>query len=240
MSEVALVIIAKAPAPGRSKTRLCPPCTPAQAARLAEAALRDTLAAVAATPARRRIIALDGEPGRWLRPGFEVHPQRGEGLAERLANALGAAGGPSLVVGMDTPQLGPALLSSAASRLAGPEVDAILGPAIDGGYWAIGFRRPDPAAFDGVPMSTADTCAAQRRRLDALGLRTATLPPLRDVDTIADAKAVARACPATAFAAAFADVSRGRVPPPGGRGRSRRRSAVPGPTRPGPRIAPAG
>jgi rSAM/selenodomain-associated transferase 1 len=200
---VALVVIAKAPEPGRSKTRLSPPCTPEQAAALAEASLRDTIATVAAAPARRRIVALDGEPDGWLPPGFEVHPQRGGGLGERLGAALVAAGGPALVVGMDTPQLSVPLLCEAARRLAEPGVDAVLGPALDGGYWTIGLRRPDPRVFSGVPMSRVDTCAVQRRRLDSLGLRTDLLPPLRDVDTIDDAAAVARICPGSEFAAAF-------------------------------------
>jgi rSAM/selenodomain-associated transferase 1 len=203
MAQAAIVVIAKAPAPGRSKTRLCPPCTPKQAAELAAAALGDTLAAVAATPARRRIVALDGDPDGWLPPGFELHPQRGSGLGERLGDALVAAGGPALVVGMDTPQLSPALLGLAAARLGEPGVDAVLGPAFDGGYWTIGLRRPDPAVFDGVPMSSADTGAVQRSRLAQLGLRTAELPVLRDVDTMEDAVAVARERPSTRFAAAL-------------------------------------
>ncbi len=200
---VALVVIAKAPAPGRSKTRLCPPCTPSEAAALAEAALADTLAAVAACPARRRLLALDGEPGVWLPPGFALLEQRGEGLGERLAHALAAAGGPAVVVGMDTPQLTPALLARVASTLVREDVDAVLGPALDGGYWTIGLKRPDAAVFAGVPMSEADTCQAQRRRLDELGLRWAELAPLRDVDTFADARLVARAAPLTRFAAAM-------------------------------------
>ena len=200
---VALVVIAKAPAAGRSKTRLCPPCTPMQAAMLADAALRDTIATVAATPARRRIVALDGAADGLVPGGFEVHPQRGGGLGARLGHALPAAGGPVVVVGMDTPQLSPALLRDAAERLIEPGVDAVLGPALDGGYWTIGLRRPDPAVFRGVPMSSPDTCEAQRGRLESLGLRTAILPPLRDVDTIEDAAAVAGAAPDTEFAAAF-------------------------------------
>jgi uncharacterized protein len=198
MSDVALVVIAKAPVPGRAKTRLCPPLTPAGAAALAAAALADTLRAVAATPARRRILALDGA---WEAPGFEVIPQAGGGLGERLGDALVAAGGPSLVVGMDTPQLTPALLAGAAARLTEPGVDAVLGPAPDGGYWTIGLEAPDRLVFRGVPMSSPRTCAAQRHRLEQLGLTTAWLPPLRDVDTIEDARAVARDCPDSLFAA---------------------------------------
>ena len=200
MSTVALVVIAKAPAPGRSKTRLCPPCSPDQAAELASAALADTLAAVAATPARRRLLALDGELDGHAPPGVEVISQVGDGLGERLGHALLAAGGPALVVGMDTPQLTPYLLTQAAARLARPGVDAVVGPAFDGGYWTIGMRSPDSAAFEGVPMSSSETGAAQVRRLRALGLRVAALAPQRDVDTIADARAVARAFPGTVFA----------------------------------------
>jgi len=124
----------------------------------------------------------------------------GDGLGARLAHALGAAGGPALVVGMDTPQVTPLDLSLAAARLARPSADAVLGPAPDGGYWAIGLRAPDPTAFDGVPMSSADTGAAQLRRLRALDLRVAGLPVRRDVDTIADARSVAWDFPHTAFA----------------------------------------
>jgi uncharacterized protein len=202
---VALVVIAKAPVPGHAKTRLSPPCTPEEAAELAAAALRDTLAAVAATPARRRVLALDGDADGWVPQGFEVVPQQGAGLGERLAHALAAAGGPALVVGMDTPQLTPALLGAAARRL--EEMDAVLGPADDGGYWTIGLRRPHARVFEGVPMSTAHTGLSQLRQLAALGLRTGLLAPLRDVDTIADAAAVARACPESRFAAAYRRVS---------------------------------
>jgi uncharacterized protein len=204
VSAVALVVIAKAPVPGRSKTRLCPPCTPVQAAALAEAALHDTLAAVAAAPARRRLLALDGSHDSWLPEGLEVVPQAGGGLGARLAAALEAAGGPALVVGMDTPQLSAADLVAATAPLEDGQADAVLGPALDGGYWAIGLRSPDARAFAGVPMSSERTCTVQRRRLGELGLGVAMLHELRDVDDIADARAVAAAAPYTAFASELA------------------------------------
>ena len=200
----ALVVLAKAPRAGRSKTRLCPPCTPDEAAALARAALADTLEAVLAAPAARRVLVLDGPAGDWLPAGFEVIPQRGDGLDERLAHAFADVGGPALLVGMDTPQLTPRDLSRGLARLAAPGTDAVLGPAPDGGYWAIGLRAADPRAFLGVPMSTARTGRAQLSRLRALGLRVALLPALRDVDRIADARAVAALAPAGRFARALA------------------------------------
>jgi hypothetical protein len=191
-----LLVIAKEPVPGRVKTRLVPPCTLRQAAALAEAALADTLHAVLAAPARRRVLVLDGEPGPWLPPGFDVVPQCVGGLDERLAAAFAAVSGPALLVGMDTPQLTPGLLT-----VDWEGIDAWFGPAADGGFWGLGLRVPDAALVRGVPMSTADTGAVQRARLQAAGLRVAELPRLRDVDTAADAVAVARQAPLSRFAA---------------------------------------
>jgi uncharacterized protein len=197
---VRLVVIAKSPRPGHSKTRLTPPCEPAQAARLAEASLRDTLAAVAATPCAERVLALAGPPGDWLPPGFRLVEQ-GEGtLDRRLAHVFSRLDGPTLLIGMDTPQVCPWLLEEAVDALDAPGTDAVLGHAEDGGYWAIGLRRPDPRAFLGVPMSVAETGARQEAALHRLGLRVGLLPTLRDVDLIADARAVAMASPDGGFA----------------------------------------
>jgi len=198
-----LIVMAKAPVPGRVKTRLTPPLRPDQAAELAGAALQDTLAAVAgARLADRRVLALDGEPGDWLPAGFELIAQRGDGLAQRLAAAFEDVGGPALLVGMDTPQLTPELLDAGLAGLLNG-ADAVFGPAPDGGYWTIGLARPDRRVFDGVPMSERHTGAAQSERLIALGLTTHYLPPLRDIDTYDDARSVAAAAPGGRFAAAL-------------------------------------
>jgi rSAM/selenodomain-associated transferase 1 len=203
--EARLLVVAKEPVPGRVKTRLCPPCTHEQAARLALAALRDTLAACdLAAGSARRVLVLDGRRGPWLPSGWEVVPQRGAGLAERLAAAFEDAGGPALLVGMDTPQVSPALLAAGLAGLG--EHAAVFGPASDGGYWAIGLREPDLRVFARVPMSRVYTGAIQRARLAALGLRTLDLPPLRDVDDIAAARAVAAGAPGTRFAAALEEI----------------------------------
>ncbi len=196
-----LLVIAKAPQPGRSKTRLCPPCTPEEAASLAEAALADTLAAVATTPSSRRILVLDGTPGPWLPAGIDVVPQVAGGLDVRLAAAFAAAGGPALLIGMDTPQVSATLLGEALAALRAAGVDAVLGMAVDGGWWALGLNDPDPDDLLGVPMSTPETGAAQLARLLARGRRVHRLPSLRDVDRIDDARAVAASHPHTRFAA---------------------------------------
>lgn len=197
-----LLVMAKAPVPGRVKTRLCPPFSPEQAAELALAALLDTLATVRAAPVGRRILVLDGAAGSWLPSGLEVRPQGGGGLDERIADALGGVDGPTLVIGMDTPQVTVSHLT-----VDWTDRDAWFGPATDGGFWALGLREPDPALVRGVPMSRPDTGIAQLRRLSDAGLRVGALPELRDVDTAVDAALVAARAPHGRFAATHARVS---------------------------------
>lgn len=203
-----LIVLAKAPVRGRAKTRLTPPFTPAESAALAEAALADTLETVLHSASAPPVLALDGDPGDWLPPGFTVIPQVAGGLDARIAGAFATVperaanvrpAGPALLIGMDTPQITAAMLKPDWTG-----TDALLGPACDGGFWALGFRHPDPAtvrqAVIGVPMSRPDTAAVQLARLRAAGLRTRLLPAARDVDTAADAFAVARLCPESRFA----------------------------------------
>jgi len=199
---VNIIVLAKAPVPGRVKTRLCPPLTKQQAAEVAMAALHDTLRAATAVRGARTVLVLDGPAGSWIPDGLRVIPQRPGGLDERIAAAFVDSGGPALLVGMDTPQVDAALLTAAIEALFEPGIDGVLGEADDGGWWAAGTRRPVPEAFRGVPMSTSRTHEHQLRRLMACGLRVAGLPRLRDVDTIDDAMAVARLAPGTQFARA--------------------------------------
>ncbi len=199
-----VVVIAKEPVPGRVKTRLTPPFTPAEAAALAEAALVDTLTAVAETNVARRVVALAGAPGPWLPRGFDVIGQRGAGLDERIAWALTDAHMtlplPLVLIGMDTPQVTPALLAAAAEPLVSNSADATFGLAEDGGFWLLGLRKVDPALVLGVPMSEPDTGERQLARLEQAGLRIRRLPELIDVDTAREAERVAASTPGSAFA----------------------------------------
>ena len=197
-----LLVIAKAPVPGRVKTRLCPPCDPAQAASIAEAALVDTLVIASATPAVHHTLVLCGD---YPAPqGWQTVPQRGDGFADRLANAFADTALPgiaTILIGMDSPQVSVALLTNLARDLV--RADAVLAPAADGGWWALGLRDPRHAdMLRAVPMSTSHTGALTALALRHRGLRVATGPILRDVDTADDALEVAAACPHGAFAAA--------------------------------------
>lgn len=196
-----VVVIAKEPVAGRVKTRLTTLITPAQAADVAAASLQDTLDAMRAVPAARYVLALDGRPGQWVPRGWSVVGQPDGGLDHRLATVLGdLVAGPCLLVGMDTPQITPAMCAFDPIGY-----DACLGMATDGGYWAIGFGDPTqaPGVIEGVPMSTDHTGVDQLARLREAGLRVQELPPLRDVDTPQDAAAVASSIPDSAFARAW-------------------------------------
>jgi uncharacterized protein len=189
-----LLVVAKQPIPGQTKTRLCPPLTPTQAAELYECFLRDTLDLLRIIPdVRRRVGYLPAgsqDYFRRLAPDLELEPQRGESLGERLDHLLKQAledrspgDGPhrAVVIGSDSPTLPATYLSQAFERLV--QADVVLGPTIDGGYYLIGVKQPQPHLLRQVQMSTphvlSDTLALAR----AGGLSVALLPAWYDVDT---------------------------------------------------------
>lgn len=214
MTGAALMVMAKAPEAGEVKTRLCPPATPAEAADVAAAALLDTLDAMAAVPDARTLVAMTGRLAAAARaPELVVALrrttttwQRGDGLGERIVAAHADTahrfpGRPTLVLGMDTPQVDAGLLTECLARLSC--ADAVLGPATDGGWWALGLREPGNAALiEYVRTSRDDTGELTLRALRAAGLRVGLLPELRDVDTAEDATEAARLAPGGRFAAA--------------------------------------
>jgi rSAM/selenodomain-associated transferase 1 len=193
------LVVAKAPVPGRVKTRLGAHLGMEAAARLAAAALLDTLAVCRSAFAECHLAldgALDDAVGsdtlRRNLAGWTVHQQRGDGLGQRLAHAhADAAGaGPTVQVGMDTPQVTTADLHAVAEAAAGG--DAVLGPATDGGWWVLALSDPSAAAvLAGVPMSRPDTFAATRAALVAVGQTVRVGHELTDVDTADEAATVA-------------------------------------------------
>ncbi|MDG3010882.1 DUF2064 domain-containing protein [Rhodococcus sp. D2-41] len=202
-SMCALLVVAKAPVAGRSKTRLTPVYSPDAAAELAAASLLDTLAAVRDTPAAAHVVALTGDLDRAHRSvevmsalaGFTVIAQRGCCFAHRLVNAhvdaAAVARCPVLQIGMDTPQVTSTLLSAVTQTLVRPDVDAVLGPATDGGWWALGVTTPDMAGvLANIETSRPDTGSRTLHGLQRYGCRVAELDELSDVDTPDDVRTV--------------------------------------------------
>lgn len=195
-----LVLIAKEPVPGTVKTRLSPPLTLDQAAEIAAACIQDTAAVIAGSAATRRVLFFQGSETLAGTHDLEVIAQPTGTLDERLAFLFDVLDGPTLLIGMDTPQLTPADVAPALEDWP-DDVDAWFGPATDGGFWALGMRDPRGELIRGVPMSRHDTGAIQLERLRSAGLRVAELRELTDIDTIAEARGVARRAPHLQFAA---------------------------------------
>jgi glycosyltransferase A (GT-A) superfamily protein (DUF2064 family) len=215
-----LLVVAKAPVPGFAKTRLCPPATARQAAEIAASALLDTLEAVYSTPRAIPLVAMTGELSEAARSDEIFHAlrsatvfaQRGWDFATRLANAHSDVnalhtGLPVVQIGMDTPQVTAEILTAAAEPLLQGGREAVLGPAEDGGWWALGLRDPRQAVVLGeVPMSQDDTGERTLRALTASGLQVESIAALSDVDTMSDARRVAKLRPNGRFATAVAAV----------------------------------
>lgn len=215
-AERSCLVVAKVPRPGSVKTRLGRRVGMGLAADLAAAALLDTLDACAqAVGADLCNIALDGDPAHGARGdeiaaqlvGWQVFPQRGADLGERLAFAHSDARDlPRVQIGMDTPHVTPSLLLSVLEALG--THDAALAPAADGGWWALALAGGTGAgALVGVPMSTPTTGDDTAAALRASGLTVASGPLLRDVDTVEDAVLVAAQAPWTRFAATWRAVA---------------------------------
>lgn len=194
----ALGIFAKEPLPGRVKTRLCPPLTAEDAARLYRAALEETLAAMAGVPAGLTLF-YDGD-GAFFRehfPGLRLAPQ-GEGdLGARLERALGrllASGArAAALIGSDSPDLPPSLVAAAFTALR--EDDLAVIPAVDGGYVLIGARACQPEIFRNIPWSTPQVWPATRQKAARLGLRVHVVGQWEDMDDLAALQRLIRRSP---------------------------------------------
>ncbi len=207
-----VLVVAKAPEPGRVKTRLAATVGDRVAADIAAAALLDTLDAVAAAPVAARVVAftgdLDAAAGaaeiRRRLESFTVIPQRGEGFADRLANAHADAAQrhPVLQIGMDTPQVTSELLTDCARRLLDGDAPTVLGLAHDGGWWVLGVKTPTIAeCLRAVPMSRPDTGELTLKALRDNGIDVISVPRLADIDVLDDVAEVRDACgPASRFA----------------------------------------
>lgn len=211
------LVMAKAPLPGAVKTRLAVSEGEDVAARLALAALLDTLEVCEQVFGVDRChLAVDGDldgvPGVDLRrrlAGWTLHPQRGDDLAARIANAHRdlhrLTGAPVVQLGMDTPQVTTAVLGAVADAVTRTR-QPVLGLAEDGGWWVLASGSPHHVdGLERVPMSTELTGLATRNLLRRTAGHVTEAPILRDVDLAADADHAAAQAPTTRFARAWAD-----------------------------------
>ena len=199
----ALVIFAKAPIPGEVKTRLCPPLTPDEAATLHGSFVLDMLERTKVAVAKLKLPIdryLACAPSSTLvffkimeeRQGVKLIDQTGDDLGARMFHTFETmfARGYArvLIVGTDVPSLP---LDHYQQALALFEShDLVLGPALDGGYYLIGLKRAAHDLFVGIPWSTERVLRMTQEKATTLGLKTAFLPPWRDVDTIEDLQAL--------------------------------------------------
>lgn len=204
--ETALVIFAKAPIPGQVKTRLCPPLTPDEAASLHGSLVLDVLerSGSGATPTRNTIPRYD----RFLacapasehvffqimaeRHRIQLIDQIGDDLGSRMEHAfnriLSMGYHRALLIGTDLPTLPGSCFSEADALLT--RHDVVLGPTEDGGYYLIGLKKPAPELFGDISWSTDQVLLQTKRMAERLGLTTALLPALRDLDTMNDFNAL--------------------------------------------------
>jgi rSAM/selenodomain-associated transferase 1 len=180
-----IVIFARVPESGRTKTRLIPALGPADAARLAAAMTGDVLELVASTGLPYRVALAGNVKHPWVTTlGAEWEPQAEGTLGEKLAYALRDGG---VAIGTDAPTVPAAMLREAHASTA----DVVLAPAFDGGYVLVGVQD-STSIFEGVPWSAPNTYAAQHARAVALGRSIRVLPFWYDVDEPSDLTFLAR------------------------------------------------
>jgi uncharacterized protein len=187
-----LLVVAKLPIPGQTKTRLCPPLSHAQAADLYECFLRDTLDIMRKVHDVQCVIGFlpedAGDYFQQLAPDMNLTCQSGESLGERLdhllTDALVKGSQRAVVMDSDSPTLPSEYISQALDQLA--DADVVLGPTQDGGYYLIGLKQPQPHLLRQVQMSTSHVLADTLGLAKATGLVVSLLPTWYDIDTIDD------------------------------------------------------
>ena len=195
MRQCALAVMARAPEPGRVKTRLVPPLSYERAAELYRCLLLDKLLQVAGLSAIDPYLAYTPIEARQsmlelLPKAVTLIPQAGSSLGDRLhrlsAILLERGHQAAILIDSDSPTLPTPYLLDAIARLQRGTIDLVLGPAEDGGYYLIGLKRPCRALFDGIPWSGATVLNETLHRAAIQRLQVATLPPWFDVDTPED------------------------------------------------------
>lgn len=187
----ALTVMAKAPRPGKVKTRLSPPLTLDQTAALNIRFLRDTTENLASIPRSAGLISYTPVGDEALFAGllpatFALVPQRGDVFGERLLAAaediLAIGYGSVCLIDSDSPTVPAEAYAQAVRALAEPGDRVVLGPSDDGGYYLIGLKRAHPEPFEKISWSTESVFAETLERCRDARLDVVTLPVWYDVD----------------------------------------------------------
>ncbi len=202
----ALIIMAKRPEAGKTKTRLCPPLSLAQAAQLYESFLIDIVHSLEdlqqLLPNLQPFFAYTPEESRGyfeqLAPTFSLVPQTGQSLGERLdfvlTSCLEMGYDQVAAINSDSPNLPTAYLGQAFQKLRQRESDVVFGPSEDGGYYLIGLQRPWPRIVRDVTMSTPTVLQDSLAIAAEEGATVELLPPWYDIDTIDELKRLYTDC----------------------------------------------
>lgn len=197
-SDPVLAIFAKQPIPGRVKTRLSPPLSATEAARLYQVSLAETVSKL--WDRSLPMVLFYAGARTWFEQAFPevlLVPQAGGGLGERLQQAtrqlFDAGSGPVLFIGSDSPDLPRDLIATTVDRLR--QFDIVTVPCLDGGYALIGMQRPCPEIFHHIPWSTAEVLTATRQQAERAGLRYHELDRWDDLDDLASLRRLVERSP---------------------------------------------
>lgn len=193
--KVLLVVVAKAPVPGKVKTRFLPELTLEEAADLYQCFIHDRIneistldgidKAIAFTPANARETFATFTPN-----GFKLFAQKGKDLGERLINIflenLTCGYDAVSIIDSDSPDLPKSIVLESFRILLSNRSDVVFGPCQDGGYYLVGMRKPHPELFKDIPWSTETVLRATLEKAKKIGIKTELLSSWNDLDTFQD------------------------------------------------------
>ncbi|MBI5492275.1 MAG: TIGR04282 family arsenosugar biosynthesis glycosyltransferase [Deltaproteobacteria bacterium] len=184
----ALAVMFKAPEPGKVKTRLVPPLTYEQAAKLYGCFIKDVLNTAKGLEGVDIYGAFAGNIKDGEVYGVSLFEQEGTGLGERIYNVFRAlflkGHERAVVIGSDSPDLPAENIKDAFGLLDGTEL--VLGPALDGGYYLVAMKRLMDEPFMDIPWSTGDVLEATVKRAKGAAIPFKLLKPWHDIDTVHD------------------------------------------------------
>lgn len=179
------IIMCKAPELGKVKTRLAATVGDASALEIYTAMFQHILGNIHEAPCEI-LLCVEGDEGALPSTHYHRYAQRGDGLGERIVNAVVDAGqfDACVVIGTDAPFLDAHVLGNSFTQL--ESSDVVIGPSLDGGYYLIGFNVMNTTLFDRISWSSEHVLLQTIERCNELDLRMELLPPMVDVDTAGD------------------------------------------------------